>query len=337
MPDVKLDIPPSALGIQQRDTDMLNARLKTLVPPAVFGSPELTGLRESVSNARRKLREDFPDAKGAEIGQYAELLLGPFLMKGESLIRTHETPTKVKEKELSAILQHHLTHAVLYTSIPTSIPKEQAATYWSYCLNSYKSLKRQQDIITGMRRDTALGAWWNGLKAEIGVVKTFVKAGYDVILPEYAYDRDRPLDIDGKKNADREVLQWDLNEGIDFIVIKDGQATLVDAKGELKNRKTGQKRTSPTVTTETRLIQRLPQSLQEKIAPYLSGSTIPHIRVIVPTDENDLFSLPSIHPIKTREDLVYIRKAMILFGSLKPVHEQAILAQLSPTSVSVAA
>jgi len=204
-----------------------------------------------------------------------------------------EEPTEEMYRflETSAKMQHAYTHHIISAGRQGADPAYAQALFPRVAIMDY--LVRRPAM-----KERSLGRFWNGVKAEIAVIRALEKAGYDAIeLPNYTqseYDNSGNL-VPVER---RQVRQWDVKCGIDMVARKDGKVLFVDAKGRL-SLPNGKMRTDAQtfVSAQTKF----PPDLSRRFMREVRNGDTKHATIVIPTHAHYLSGISSTdfaHPDK---------------------------------------
>lgn len=196
---------------------------------------------------------------------------------------------------MNARIQHNLTHGIIYAGTPDADPAYPNSLY-----SVVQTMEKLSESSPG--KIVGLSSYWNGIKSEIAVVRTFIKNGYQVMLPDYSQDT---FDINQEQN---EVLQWDVRNGIDFLAKKDDHLFLVDAKGRW-SMEGKYIRTIPHVNHQRVTVRNIPKDILASYADLFRKERVGKIEVRIPILNPFLTGLPNI------SDSTNKRKALSQFAN----------------------
>jgi len=212
-----------------------------------------------------------PGINEALVEGVGDLLFGPFRLD------RNLTPEVIREdqKENNARIQHNFSHAILYAG-----RKEADPQYTSTIYSVIGTIDKLAN--SSVKGSSELQIFWNGLKAEVAIIRALIRNGYKVELPDYNQD---PFEI---TRRDNEVLQWDVLNGVDFIAYKEGERLLlIDAKGRSKN-EYGEVRAIAEVMQAPLIDAYIPTSIKESHGEYFDKGLVRRLRITVPTDRKFL-------------------------------------------------
>jgi hypothetical protein len=156
-----------------------------------------------------------------------------------------------------------------------------------------------------------LRTFLNGIKSELATIRAFKRDGFDykVYLPDYTQNRKTV------KPHQNEVLQWDVNSGVDLVAISKifNEVLLVDITGS-KDLSAPKKpeMSAPFKKTD---IDNLTPTLRQLVRQH-EGKVIVKTKFHIPTAPHLLAGLDTTLPP---------REALQQFGSLSNDHELAII------------
>lgn len=227
-------------------------------------------------------RERLSDMFASFVGPLA---LDPHILGGENLT--------IQEVETSARMQHRIVDETTYAL--------SAAAPDSYLQHIYARTQALDTIFrSNWGKDTRAIRYWNGLRTELAFYQLAYENGFTVILPDPYQDAAKI------PQAENEVREWDIQSGIDMILIPDDApdyALLVDIKGRsLTQNEKGETVRRENVTVEGgELDQSALQDLKQRkqsLARVLDQHGIKRVlktTIIVPTS-SQAFALPGDMP-----------------------------------------
>lgn len=242
-----------------------------------------TELAKGVVEMKQQLSGKFEDD---EIEGHLDGIFGPLRLSERYLLRPkNEGHYKLSEDELelSARVQQTAAHYLFYASSPDAKPESAQLMY-----HVYKTMGQIAQKNFGA--STEFNRVWSGIKSQARVMKIMNELGFDISQPDYKIQLDEK-NLHSPKN---EIYWWDLKSGVDFIAVKDGQAYLVDAKGQRYYSEgatiyaTGYKglRDISSVTVRPQNFANLCHSLQNFIRKQgLDTSTIQSCTIVVPSQK----------------------------------------------------
>jgi hypothetical protein len=234
---------------------------------------------------RKKLRSEFSVIKEDfqheipihHLESLAAIVYGPFLYGMDLLVDTNDMMLRVK----SASAQDAVMDGIFWASQPQSDPR--FAGYLNTMLSASQEVSKN--------RLTRIDGWLNGIKGGVSIIRALESDGWNIALPDYA-------------NNPQEVLEWDINNYIDFIAEREGKILFIDAKARLMLEE-GQIRRVASVEDRQRtgiyppyLELGLPQSLS-KYEHLLRQGDIKHLNIIVPSAVSQLPNLQNAPDPKT--------------------------------------
>lgn len=194
--------------------------LKRITASPTLESPSYSNIQLAIQQELQATINRYPTVPPERIRSMFMPYFGPFLLREETHILGAE---KSEQKELSARIQHSFVELVYNAT--------QQSTSERFTINMYDYVRKMQSLceLSDLGRNYNLLRFWNGVKAELAIVRALRKdKAFDIILPDYMQDP-------AKTNIfDNEVLQWDVNSGVDLIAIPKNdpsQAILIDVKG----------------------------------------------------------------------------------------------------------
>lgn len=264
-------------------------------------------MQKKVGSYVAEVKKENPDIPESEVEMVADLLFGPFRLDQKAI----GGGKSEEERRISASIQHNIVHAVLDTQ-----RSEASDDYVRSVYSTVSFLDRLSRSEVG--KDSGLYTFYSGIRAELGIVKSLLKAGYKVSLPDYTQDI---YEVPDEKN---EVLQWDVKSGIDLVAESKGELLLIDAKGEF--RQFSQSLRAPTDSGRVRMsasvyihpnLGNLPEEIQAEIKNY---AKVKRLTIFAPTFEG---SWPKLEPTNY---VGKMRKALASYSM--PFHaEDAIIKQ----------
>lgn len=285
---------------------VLAAPREKLAETLKYGSTEL----------KKDIREKYPSYPDARLEMLLDLTFG-FGRLPKDMIMNPDTKD-LDMKDLSARLQHELTHEIAYAA-ESDDPNYIDTTY---------SLVRNLDILAnkfGSVSDTTIARLWKGMRNELAIVSTLHKNGYRVFLPDYAQD---PTEI---PNSDNEVMQLDVRGGIDLIAVSPKrEVLLIDAKG-----RRGQRRIAEQL--QDGAVQHV--DLSEGLKPLVAESIV-SVAQACGASRGDVWRMNLVLPTEGRsfvgtdfltdrhEDTEKQRQSLARFGMLKSDVQNGIMQQI---------
>lgn len=229
-------------------------------------------VREKLEEEFQIIKDDFPEIPQGHMESLASLVYGPFLYGRDLLLPTNDMMLRIQ----NASAQAAIMDGVLWASAP-----EADSRYANYIQTM---IATSQEVAKNPA--SRIRGWLNGVKSGVAIIRALQTDGWKVTLPDYA-------------NNPREVLEWDINNYIDFIAEKDGKTLFIDAKARLQD-EDGQTRRIASV--EDRRLRApyhrlgLPQSLNQYENALREGS-VKHVNIILPSHADQLPDLiPSQDP-----------------------------------------
>lgn len=186
-----------------------------------FPKKGLSAIREHALAAKEAVIKNRPD-KQEIISSVYDLFYNVFLLE-EGI----ENTSDVKQKVISASIQHNFVHHA-YFAATNNASQEFAAAVFKVA-STTQWLIRETSFAKEIKR---VLMYWSGIKSELAVVKTLKDFGLPIFLPDYA----QPVfNENGSVNEQNEVYQFDVREAIDlftFVETERGKiGVLVNVKG----------------------------------------------------------------------------------------------------------
>jgi len=226
----------------------------------------------------------YPGIPRHQIEQFKHLYFGPYMLNFETV--RGEITHDLEQKVLSASMQHMLAHSILYASNPNA---EE-----SFTKKVFTTAVVHDNIARGMTgKGDGITTNWNGVLAEVGIIRVLQSQKFDVFLPNYTGNG---------KSVDHEVQTWDVQNGVDLVAVTPSVdrpvAILIDAKGQYKYPKDDYLnrqglRIQADVTANhlsNKDIRSLPYSLQ-KFLSQIKPEEVYRSKIIIPTGQKHLMSL----------------------------------------------
>lgn len=287
-------------------------QLATMHPPPERGVSAFEVRRKEASRIRKVIERRFPDYHPGRLETMLDFVFGFVRLEEESI--TAQRIENMYQRELSARIQHNLTHQIIYGGAPLASSSYVDTTY-----AVFTGMEQQVDVLKRLQT-TSMEMYWAGVRNEIAVVKTLLGNGYTVFVPDYAQDTGE-LD-----DQDNEVLQLDVKRGIDLITVSpEGKIILLDVKGRRIPDVMLEKTARVALTDQTHpCVRRAIEKAGSSRALY--PPRIIHATLIFPT-EGRSFKPSKMHDsnIKTSGDK---REALASFAVLQPHVEVSIIEQL---------
>lgn len=236
-----------------------------------------------------------------ELNLVLDLVSGPYTADRSLLVdETYQGKLTPEQKASKARMMHNISHVIFYTSLGMMDEEEVG--------NIYEMIK----VIDGHANSTrgeaeGLKKWWNGLKAQLAIMRALHEQEYEIFLPNYAQN---------PYVGEDPVLDWDVYNGIDLVAIKEGKAHFINCKGEhyLDHNYHNGMRNDVEVRKKKMTgkdIQRQPKDLH-KMLLRRGIHTVENDMVIVPTD---LAYLPPLAEGRADDGSIY---ELAGFGRLSP-------------------
>lgn len=254
--------------------------LKRVTSSGTFEAPKYSRVKEEIQKEIKLTSDKNPDVPVEKIHTVYIPYFGSLLLDE----RTHLQGAETKEqKELSARIQHTFAdHIYTATEDPTSD---------LFTINIYDLVRETQSMseLSDFGQNYNLLSFWNGVKAEIAVIRALRKdQAFTVILPDFLQDPTRTNPFDNQ------VLQWDVNSGIDLIAIprdRPSHAILVDVKGRKRNESSENSQERPdekdtVVISQYELDEHKRKTLNSCVRKTLDANnitTVSRARVEIPT------------------------------------------------------
>ena len=254
---------------------------------------------------KENLKKSHPNVPEIVIDNISQIYLAPLLLEPETL---RSEGAKDDQKELSARIQHHFTHLVMYAS--------ESGTDDNFRGRFYDSLSAiEKSANSRLGKNLEIRRFLNGIKSEIAVIRTLHEHNFEVYIPDYI----SKTDIRAGKTS--ETMDWDVKFGTDLVAVSpNGDIFLIDAKGKKylgdKEDKTDKKlNTEPQVSTFN-VSGNIPRSLSTLItdirAQHASSNsgTLKKARIIVPTGEDFMGGLKAKTENNTYEEIFHTYASM---------------------------
>lgn len=239
---------------------------------------------------KETIKKNYPNLPEKTVELLESIYIGPGSLDEETL--KHGTED-LAQKELSARIQQHYTHMILYGQQEGADPNYQETIH--AIMKRMNSSSR-----TKLGKELQIKSFMNGIISEVAVIKTLTENGYVVYIPDYLQKSDK------EKGVSSQTREWDVEAGIDLVAIsRKGDIFLVDAKGRKFNDTSNESGSpgaddinSDSEVSITDRIGSLPDSLtdiinQESIAHDNPNPAIRRARIVIPTAEHLLGSVES--------------------------------------------
>lgn len=286
----------------EREMDSFLLRGETREPKALEAFLDYLSSRSSEYAAVIKSMN--PDIEDQTIESVIDFVLGPIRVPNQPEDKKSEEGQYFRE--ISARIQHNYVDQIFQASQPDADPVFAERVYRSVAL--LETLRKSR-----LPRLREIGLFIGGVRAERAVIRALLGDGYTVTIPNYnqpEYDKhDNPVET-----LQKEVLQWDVLNGVDFVARKGDVMLFIDTKGKKYNPDNSIR--SHVTVREGRLkipwpFQHIPQfqKMTEGAKIFASAS------IVIPTSYDFLSGLPSTHRENPNKTAVLANYAVSGFES----------------------
>lgn len=259
---------------------------------AVLGSASYEKIHARVNATLEKTIKQYPNVPPDRVKLIFSTYFGPLMHER----REHFSTKNEYEKEMSARYAHHFAHGMFYATTYDASPE--------YSKNMYELVRSLTEFssLTQVGKGSKLEAYLAGLKSETAIMGAFLRSGrYEkVLIPDYTQNPDKVSD------KDREVLQWDILSGVDFVAISEQErcAVIVDSKSRSKDFDQSTLESIKVVGTSVDgfLLRNLNENVRDAIAQY-DVDKIYRVTIYVPSKYIGARVLPKQPNIDYRTDL----------------------------------